>query len=160
MKILIIGGTGGIGKPLAEHLNADVIGRSNGFDVTNVNILEKCENYDIIINTLPIPSQFVITSNLVDHLEKLQKNTQIITFGTTGSRTKKDWKCELAEWNDSLTMKLTTTKHTLLNISWAWNCVDSVPINKISKENIEKLVDIILDISCGYYITELTVKGN
>lgn len=52
MKVLVTGGNRGLGKVLSEHLNADAISRSNGYDITSdvKKIAELSLQYDVFIN--------------------------------------------------------------------------------------------------------------
>lgn len=53
-KILVIGGSRGIGKDLVEHFNADSVSRANGYDITNhvdrQRIADLSIDYDVVIN--------------------------------------------------------------------------------------------------------------
>jgi hypothetical protein len=160
MKTLVIAGTGGIGKELADKFSADAVGSTT--DLTSDTFLESCKNYDLIINCLPSEYQYELAVKLADYLNSIDKQTHIITFGSTGCRLKDSdhWKRKLSEWNDQLTVTKTAIKHTLLHISWAWNSPDQCPIEKLSKDNIEVLVDTILNLTTKFHITELTVRGN
>jgi hypothetical protein len=160
MKTLVIGGTGGIGKELTEKFLADAVGSST--DLTTDQFLETCKDYDLIINCLPSEYQYELAVRLFDYLNALNKKTHIITFGSTGCRTRDpdNWKRKTAEWNDQLTVSKSSVKHTLLNISWAWNSPEVSPIEKLSKKDIDTLVNTIVDLTACFHITELTVRGN
>lgn len=159
MKIFVIGGTSGIGKEIADYLSADAIGRET--DIQNDSFLGICDKYDLIINCLPTEYQFDLTVKIFNHLESIKKKANIISFGSTGYRSadSNHWKKQLYDWNDKLTITPTTVNHTLLNISWAWNSSDSCPIKKLTKEDINSLVDIILNSIGKFHISEITVRG-
>ena len=160
MKTLVIGGTGGIGKELANKFLADAVGRTT--DLTSDSFLESCSDYDLIINCLPTEYQYELAVKLFDYLNSLDKKTRVITFGNTGCRLfeTSNYKRKIAEWNDQLTVSKTFIQHTLLHISWAWNSADQCPIQKLSKNDIDILVETIVNLSASFHITELTVRGN
>jgi hypothetical protein len=160
MKTLVIAGTGGIGQELAKKFSADAVGSKT--DLTTDQFLDSCKDYELIINCLPTEYQYDLTVKLFNYLNLLNKQAHIITFGSTGCRTRDpdNWKRKIAEWNDQQTVSKASVKHTLLNISWAWTSPEVSPIEKLSKNNIDTLVDTIVSLNSCFHITEITVRGN
>lgn len=50
MNVAVIGGNGYLGKHVTTYFGANSFSRKNGFDVTNINDVERLRDYDIIIN--------------------------------------------------------------------------------------------------------------
>jgi NAD(P)-dependent dehydrogenase (short-subunit alcohol dehydrogenase family) len=59
MKILVVGGSSGLGQAVTEHFGADQVSRSNGYVVPDDidKIAELSFNYDVVINCLPDSNQ-------------------------------------------------------------------------------------------------------
>lgn len=50
MKIVVIGGHGYLGAHVARYFKAPALSRNNGFDVTNRSLMQKLQDYDVIIH--------------------------------------------------------------------------------------------------------------
>jgi len=62
MKILVIGGTEGIGLLISKHFDATAISRRTGHSVpeNNQQIVELSRNFDVIVNCIPDINQNII----------------------------------------------------------------------------------------------------
>lgn len=99
MKVLITGGSKGLGKYLTEKFGADSIGRTEGYDITKpedqVRIAEKSLEYDVFINNAfdGPPSedwanfgQVSVYFAVYEAWQREKKGGQIFNIGSIGSK--------------------------------------------------------------------------
>lgn len=100
MKMLVTGGSRGLGQALVLHFNADSISRQSGFDITkeeDINrIVEMSLGYDVFVNNaFDGPPQeawanFAQTNlylKIYDRWKETNKDGMIINIGSIGSQT-------------------------------------------------------------------------
>lgn len=165
MKILVIGGSIGLGKAIVEKYNADQVSRSNGYPIPDKTqeVLDLSVNYDVIVNCIPDSNQNLILEKLFQlHHDKGLK-TYFLTVGSMSHRlhspghSKKD----LHDWNEKILTLKTSVKHTLLHPAYLWNSFDEGIAEPISKDEILNTIDFL--ITQGYNnksnIAILEIKG-
>lgn len=165
MKILVIGGSTGLGKAVVEKYNADQVSRSNGYSIPEKiqEVLDLSVNYDVIVNCLPDSNQNLILEKLFQLHHDQGLKTYFLTVGSMSHRfnspghSKKD----LYDWNEKILTLKTSIKHTLLNPAYLWNSYDEGIADPISKDEILNTVDFL--ITQGYNnksnIAILEIKG-
>lgn len=148
MKILVVGGTSGFGKDIAEHFNADAIGRKTGHNLPeNLGaVVELTKNYNCIINCVSDSTQGLIASAMFDEHHRLNLNTYFITVGSMTWRieTPEQGKRQLFDWAESLITIKTTVKHTLLNPAWMYNTKEVGLFDSISKDDMLSLFEFLI----------------
>lgn len=148
MRILILGGTKGIGKLLADHFNATAISRITGHGVPHDNdkIIDLSLSYDIIINCIPDANQNDILQLLWDEHKKNNLKTYFITIGSMGYRLHPmdHPKGQLQHYAEQLLYEKCDLKHTLVNLSWCFNSTDDALLTLISEQYIIDIFDFLI----------------
>jgi hypothetical protein len=148
MKILVIGGTSGLGQTVTEHFNADQVSRSTGYTVPdNIDkIVELSINYDVVINCLPDSNQNKVLTALFDYHDENQLNTYFITIGSLSWHINEPGhsKRDLFDWNEKQLTYTTTVKHTLINPAYLWNSKNEGIFEPIPKEDMLNVIDFLI----------------
>lgn len=157
MKILVVGGTSGAGKEIADYLDADRIGRKDNLSLAEIII--KAKSYDVVINCISDNYQFDVMKGLVDH----NKENYNITFGGLKGRLRPGHtKHKIHELSESIVFNKNYQKHTLVNPAWLWTTCDENPnLEPIQPKDMLTTIKFLLD----YYqefnsvITQIDIKG-
>jgi hypothetical protein len=147
MKLLVIGGTSGLGRLIAKKCLGVGIGRSNGFEWPANQEKIKKESIDscVIINCIPDEQQLDCLKQLIELHETLNLTTYFITVGSMSWRIKPDhYKKKLFDFNEEQLFKKTTVKHTLLNPAELFNSRNNDYFEKISEDEILEVVDFLI----------------
>lgn len=166
MKILVVGGTSGLGKVLTDHLGADAIGRSTGHAVPDKTqeIINLSLDYDCVVNCIPDSNQNHLLFDMYEQHDRLEKSTYFITVGSMSwrmhSSDSSHSKRVLFDWNETQILRKTKLRHTLLNPAWLWNSPDHCDINKIQQEEMLKTIDFLLSMPYTTTIHMLEIKGS
>lgn len=166
MNILVVGGTTGLGKVLADHLNAFAIGRSTGHVVPDKidEIINLSLDYDCVINCLPDSNQNLLLFQMYEEHDKHKKSTYFITIGSMTWRyftpDSKRSKRVLFDWCEKQFLRKTSLRHTLLNPAWLWNCTDQTDFFKVGQEEMIKTIDFLLSLPYTTEIHMLEIKGS
>jgi Cdc6-like AAA superfamily ATPase len=151
MKILVVGGTSGIGKDIADWFYADAIGRSSGHTLPEQSdaVVEKSLNYNCVINCISDSTQLAIASDMYEAHDRLGLNTYFITIGSMTWRIEQphEGKRKLFDWAESLITRKTKLKHTLLNPAWMYNTREQGLFENISKEEMLSTLEYLLKAS-------------
>lgn len=165
MKILVIGGTSGLGQAIVEKYNADHISTSTGFPIPDKisEAVTHSLNYDVIINCLPDSNQNkVLWPMYAAHNEQGLK-TYFITVGSMSWRLHDSVhsKRALFDWCESIILKPSTTRHTLLNPAHLWNSNKDAPVEHITPKEMLDTIDFLLTHSYNNssVISLIEIKG-
>ncbi len=149
MKILIIGGTEGIGKVLSDKFDATAISRRTGHAVPeNIDtIVELSLGYDVIINCIPDENQNLILDKLWNQHKDLNLETYFITLGSMSWRLNFDDHCKnrLQKFSEEVIFDDSKLRHTLLNPAWCFNTKAPSPIPVIIEDQIIDIFTFLLD---------------
>jgi hypothetical protein len=150
-KILVIGGTKGLGKTIVEYFNGLGIGRSNGFDIdTEYNKIEVLsKSYDIVVNCIPTPNQLELMTNLmVSHTES-KLSTYFITLGSMRYKIEDEdhFKVKLVHLNDYFLLQETTVKHTLINPAAVFNSPNTEYFERITEPEFINMIEFLISTS-------------
>lgn len=145
-KILVIGGTNGLGKSLANHFNALGIGRSNGYalpDATDA-VVSLSIDYNVVINCLPDVNQNTIIKSLWRKHVELDKDTYFISIGSLSTKVEKymTTKKELVDITDKFWLEETKCKHTLIapaNLEGV-----DLPFTPLKYESVAKIINALI----------------
>ena len=164
MKILVLGGTAGIGKIVADHFSATAISRSTGHGLpeNSEKVVGLSLEYDIVINCIPDESQNSILELLWEEHKRLNLNTYFITMGTMGYRfkSKDHHKVLLQEYSEKLLFDQNRLRHTLVNPAWCYNTKDPSPIPTVSESQLLDIFKFLVDQSkYDTVISMIEVKG-
>lgn len=165
MKMLVIGGSSGLGLAIAEKYQADQISRSNGYTVPEriKDIIELSFNYDIIINCLPDNNQNKLLFPMYAAHDQRRLATYFITVGSMSWRfhTAEHSKRELFDWAETLILKDTLLKHTLLNPAYLWNSKNRGDMSLIPPKDILDTIDFLVQNRHNNTIVNLLeIKGS
>jgi len=145
-KILIIGGTNGLGKSLVEQFNAIGIGRSNGYKLpdTTDSVIQLSIDYNVIINCLPDVNQNTIIKALWQKHVELSKDTYFISIGSLSTKVEKymTTKKELVDITDKFWLEETKCKHTLIapaNLEGV-----ELPFTPLKYNSVAKIIDTLI----------------
>lgn len=140
MKGVVIGGSGNIGKLLCQHLLFDSISRTNGFEIPKDldKIISYCQKYDIVINCIPDSNQNLLLEKMHEHYSLDNRHIYLITLGSMSYKVNADThsKNKLMKFSDSLILKKSTVKHTIVNFSWCFNNTANDLMHPISEKEI------------------------
>jgi len=165
MKILVIGGTSGLGAAIVKHFSADHISTSTGYPIPEAinEAVEHSLNYDVVINCLPDSNQNKLLTAMYNTHHDQNLKTYFITIGSMSWRFNQTGhsKRDLFDWNERNLIRRTTLKHTLVNPAYLWNSKDDGPVEKISEEEMVETIDFL--VKQGYnrdsVISLLEIKG-
>ena len=145
-KILIIGGTNGLGKYLTEYFHANGVGRSNGYVLPEDNnkLIDLSINYNVIVNCLPDINQNTIITQLWDRHVRLDNATYFITIGSLSTKVEKfpTTKRDLVDITDKFWLVETPCKHTLIapaNLEGV-----EFPFTPLKYESVAKIIDTLI----------------
>jgi hypothetical protein len=147
-KILVIGGTKGLGLEIVNKFNAQGIGRSNGYDSVNIQpILELSEKFSIVINCLPNDDQYDVVAQMVKYHSDKNLSTYFITVGSMSYRINDQYhvKNKLVRLNEQLLLTRSSVKHTLINPAELFNTPQTVYCDRISKEEILSTFEFLIN---------------
>jgi hypothetical protein len=148
MKILVIGGTSGLGLAITEKYNADQVSRSTGYTIPDkINeVVELSLGYDIIINCLPDSNQNSVLHSTVTAHASNNLNTYFITIGSTSWRINDigHSKRDLFEWNQKFFFEKTSVRHTMLNPAYLWHNTENGIFEPIPKDDILNVIDFLI----------------
>ena len=157
MKILVIGGTSGLGKEIVDNFNADYVSRKDNLSLAETVI--KAKQYDIVINCISDGSQFDVMKSLIDHNKE---NYNITIGGLKGRLRPGHTKHKIYELNESIVFGKNVINHTLINPAWLWNTKDENPtLEPIGPEDMITTIKFLIE----YYrefnsiITQIDIKG-
>jgi hypothetical protein len=165
MKILVIGGTRGLGQAIVEKYNADHISTSTGFPIPEklTQAIAYSLNYDIIINCIPDSNQNKVLWPMYAAHNELGLKTYFITVGSMSWRFNEAThsKRALFDWNESILLMPGTTKHTLLNPAHLWSSSKDAPVEHITPKEILDTVDFLIKHSytSASVISLIEIKG-
>lgn len=164
MKILVLGGTSGIGKLAADYFSATAISRSTGHTLPEnaKKVLDLSLGYDIIINCIPDESQNAILELLWEEHKKLNLSTYFITVGSMGYRfkSKDHHKNLLQEYSEKLLLDQSKLRHTLINPAWCYNAKDESPISLVEASQLLDIFKFLVDqYRYNSVISLIEVKG-
>lgn len=165
MKILVIGGTRGLGQVFVEHYKADHISASTGFTIPDkINeAVAHSLNYDVVINCLPDSNQNKLLWPMHAEHNRLELHTYFITVGSMSWRLHDSIhsKRALFDWCESMLLTPTTTRHTLLNPAHLWNSSKYAPVEHITAKEMIDTVDFLIKHSytSASVISLLEIKG-
>lgn len=164
MRGLVIGGTGNIGKLLCDEFNFDSISSTTGYNVPHDlnKILDLSVDYDIIINCIPDENQNIILTEIYNEHTKKNLNTYLISLGSMSYRINDNNhpKNQLLEFSESILLKKSTVKHTLVNLTWCFNNKDNDIMFVISEEEILSIFKFLIKFSDNKSIVSMIeVKG-
>ncbi len=164
MKILVIGGTEGIGSLISKHFDSTAISRRTGHSVpeNNQTIKDLSRSFDVIINCIPDINQNIILEELwQDHTEQ-GLSTYFITVGSMSWRINTDEhpKKRLYNFSEKLIYDNSKLRHTLVNLTWCYNCKDQALLSKISENQILDCIKFLIDqIRFNTVISMIELKG-
>jgi hypothetical protein len=165
MKILVIGGTEGIGKVIADSFNATAVSSRTGHGVPEHTdkLIELSFEYEVVINCIPDDNQLVLLEKMLN-VYKLQKKPYFITLGSLGWRLEQDTdtKRKLFNFCETLITSKIKPKHTLINVSWCWNNKGSPPLLKpiVQQEIIDVVAFLLSYAKNDACINLIEIKGS
>lgn len=165
MKILVIGGTSGLGKAIVDKYNADHISSSTGYPIPETlnEAIEHSLNYEVVINCLPDSNQNKLLIPMFNAHHDQNLKTYFITIGSMSWRFNSTGhsKRDLFDWNERMLIKRTTLRHTLLNPAYLWNSKDEGPVEKINEKEMLETIDFLIQHSytSESVISLLEIKG-
>lgn len=147
-KVLVIGGTSGLGKDIAERFHAHAIGRTSGHTLPESKqaVLDMSLEFDVVINCLPDHNQNAVLIEQYDTHVAMDKNTLFITLGNMGWRNFDDshHKRQLVKWNDQIAQNKTSVRHVLFNLAYMYNSRNEGFVDPVSKEEFLETIDFLL----------------
>ncbi len=164
MKILVIGGTSGLGKEICNFFNSTAIGRSNGYSFPdNQNKIEELSlSYDIIVNCIPDENQLNCLESLYNLHEKHNLSTYFITIGSMSYKINNEdhFKNRLLKFSDYLLTRKNKIKHTIINTAELFNSKNSVFFTKIEKHEILSVINFLISTkSMNLNINNIEIHG-
>lgn len=163
MRILVLGGSGGVGRTIADHFKADSASRSTGHGMPgNLDAIEELSyNYDVIINTIPDERfQTMILDRLYKSHNDKQLATYFITFGSMAWHIHPEER-DLVDWIEKNAVAPATVKHTLLNTTWCWNSKDNATLARVQPDEILDAIEFLLKYKDHEAVLSLIeIKGN
>lgn len=148
MKILVIGGTNGIGKAICEHYSAVGVGKSNGHSYPEEaeKVRQLSMKFDIIINCIPDRYQTDCVRDLVELHSAENKKTYFITIGSLSYKINAEDhpKNILYNYVDKILFENKSIRHTLVNPAEMFNSKNDRFFSRISKEDFFKILDCLL----------------
>lgn len=164
MKLLVIGGTSGLGLAISQNFSADYISRSNGYTIPDciTQAIEKSLDYDVIINCLPDSNQNKLLFPMYEAHDQRGLSTYFITIGSMSWRynSPEHSKRELFDWAEGLIQRNTKLKHTLLNPAYLWNSKNQGQLVEISQKEMISTIDFLLRSNYNNsVISLLEIKG-
>lgn len=165
MKLLVIGGSSGLGLVITEQYQADQLSRSNGYSVPESiqDIIDRSFGYDIIINCLPDCNQNKLLFPMYAAHDQRRLSTYFITIGSMSWRfhTAEHSKRALFEWAETLILKDTLLKHTLLNPAYLWNSKNKGDMTFIPPKDMLITLDFLIQNRHNSSIVNLLeIKGS
>ena len=163
MKMLVLGGSGGVGKAIADHFKADSVSRSTGHGMPyQLDAIEEVSyNYDVIVNTIPDErfQTMALDRLYTGHCDKIL-NTYFITFGSMAWHLYPEER-DLVDWIEKNAVKSATAKHTLLNTTWCWNSRDAAILPRVQPQEILDTIEFLLKYrDHAAVISMIEIKGN
>lgn len=164
MKLLVIGGTSGLGLAISEKFGADQISRSNGYTIPDKisEAVSKSLDYDVIVNCLPDSNQNKLLWAMYEQHDQADKSTYFITVGSMSWRfnTAGHSKRDLFDWAEGLISRKTKLKHTLVNPAYLWNSKNQGDLAEISQQEMLSAIDFLLQSRYNHSIISLLeIKG-
>lgn len=148
-KILVIGGTNGLGRAIAQYFGGMGIGRKNGFDIETeyerVETLSKF--YDVVFNCIPTPNQVEITTRLIDSHNESLLPTYFITLGSMRYKIEDEdhFKVRLVHLNDKFLLQENSCKHTLINLAAAFNSPNTQYFDRIVEKEFIDTIEFLIN---------------
>ena len=165
MKILVVGGSSGLGKSIVEKYNADNISTSVGFPIPEKlnEAVAMSMNYDVVVNCLPDSNQNKLLTAMYRSHSAEDLPTYFITIGSMSWRLHQSGhsKRDLFDWNERILISPTKVRHTLLNPAYLWNSKDEGPVEKINEKEMLDTIDFLIQRSytSASVISLLEIKG-
>jgi len=148
MKLLVIGGTSGLGLAISEKFGGLAISSRTGHGIPeNIDkVIGLSLNYDVVINCLPDINQNRLLFPMYEQHDQLNLSTYFITVGSMSWRfhTAEHSKRALFDWAENLILKDTKLKHTLINPAYLWNSKNQGDIEPISSKEILETIDFLI----------------
>lgn len=166
MKILVIGGTEGIGKVIAEAFTATAVSSRTGHGVpeNTDKLINESLDYDVIVNCIPDDNQLLLLEKMISASELNSKKTYFITLGSLAWRFEQDTdtKRKLFNFCETLITSKIKAKHTLVNVSWCWNNKGSEPLLKpiVQQEIIDVFTFLLSYATNDACINLIEIKGS
>lgn len=160
MKGLVIGGTGNIGRLLCETFSFDSTKYRVPEDLDK--IIELSYNYNVIINCIPDINQNVLLENLYQSHTEQNLKTHLITLGSMSYRINDSDhpKNKLLDVSESLLLKKSTVKHTLVNLTWCFNNSNVEIMSLISRDDIINVFNFLINnANKDSIISMIEIKG-
>jgi hypothetical protein len=165
MKILVVGGTSGLGQAIVGKYKADNISSRTGYPIPEKikEAIAHSLDYDVVINCLPDSNQNKLLWPMYDAHNELGLKTYFITVGSMSWRFNEPLhsKRALFDWNESILLKPSTTRHTLLNPAHLWNSSKDSPVEHITPKEILDTIDFLIKHSytSASVISLIEIKG-
>lgn len=163
MKMLVVGGTSGIGKVIADHYGATAVSKRTGHRLPTYlqTVLKMSLAYDVIVNCVSDDNQNLLLEKLYSLHHEKNFSTHIITFGSMSYKiNNSDYpKNKLLKFADSILLEKSKVKHTIINPAWCFNSNDETNLSLIPQEDIINTVDLILNFSNVSVISQIEIKG-
>lgn len=148
-KILVIGGTSGLGKDIVDAFDAVGIGRSSGHSLpeSKQTVLDMSLEFDVVINCLPDHNQNAVLIEQYDTHVAMNKQTLFITLGNMGWRSFDDshHKRQLVKWNDQIAQNKTDVRHVLFNLAYMYNSRNEGFVEPVSKSEFLETVSFLIN---------------
>lgn len=166
MKILVIGGTEGIGKVIADHFAGTAVSSRTGHGVPEhiEDLIEMSYSYDVVVNCIPDDNQLLLLTQMLDGYRLSNKKTYFITLGSLAWRLEQDTdtKRKLFNFCETLITSKLKAKHTLVNLSWCWNNKGSPPLLKpiVEQEIIDVFTFLLSYAKHDAVINLIEIKGS
>lgn len=149
IKGLVVGGTGNIGKLICDRLSFDSVSPSNGYKVPeNLDkIIHLSYNYNVVINCIPDINQNILLESLFEEHSKKDLDTYLITLGSMSYKMNSSDhpKNKILEFSESILLRKSKVKHTLINLTWCFNNRDIDIMSVISKEDIVDVFNFLIE---------------
>lgn len=160
IKGLIFGGTGNIGKLICDVFSFDSLDYRVPEDLDK--IIELSYNYDIIINCIPDINQNILLEKLFEEHSQKNLDTYLITLGSMSYRINDSDhpKNKLLEFSESILLRKTSVKHTLVNLTWCFNNDENELMSLISKDDIIDIFKFLIETkNKNSVVSMIEIKG-
>jgi NAD(P)-dependent dehydrogenase (short-subunit alcohol dehydrogenase family) len=148
MKLLVVGGTSGLGLAISERFGGVAVSTRTGHGIPeNIDrVIEISLEYDVVINCLPDSNQNKLLFPMYEAHDKKKLSTYFITVGSMSWRfhTEEHSKRALFDWAETLILKDTKLKHTLVNPAYLWNSKNQGDMTPISSKEMLDTIDFLL----------------
>jgi hypothetical protein len=163
MKLLVVGGTSGIGKVISDHYDAVAISSRTGHAIPEKldEVITMSTYYDVIVKCLPDENQNILLEKMYKVHDENKLTTHLITFGSMSYKINdpEHSKNKLLKFADSVILNKTTVKHTLINPAWCFNAKDEPQLSVITQNDITTIIDFVISFSNNTVISQIEMRG-